>query len=255
MKISNCSIRSGWSAGCESDPGLAIAARFASGFVSLPAGREVYAEGEQSDHLYIVTEGWLFQHQFLKDGRRQILDFALPGMLLGFQPQPGSQMSHTAETLTDATVAIIRRQRIQEIFAFEPEFAMRVVSAAASALNTAYESLTDVGRRTAREAVAHLLLRLSGRICSHFPRIAGASIPFPLKQEQIGDALGLTSVHVCRTLRCLRQENILELHNGTLTILDYSELIEIAGDRSEVIVLPKRMRAARPRTEGLRVAV
>lgn len=231
----------------EAAANLKIAERFATGHRSIAAGREIYAEGEPSDDLYIVTEGWAFQHQILEDGRRQILDFALPGTWLGFQPQPGMEMPHTAESLTDTTVAVIPRERLGEIFAREPEFALRFVSAAAGALNYAYESLTDVGRRTAREAVAHLLLRLFCRASALCPCDGAAQVEFPLTQEHIGDALGLTAVHVCRTLRALREEGVVNLCKARLAILDPQQLGEIAGSsRADIVEFPARRAGAEP---------
>jgi CRP-like cAMP-binding protein len=223
--------------GGDAAAGLAIAERFATGYRVVSAGKEIYAEGEPSNDLYIVTEGWVFQYQILEDGRRQILDFALPGTLLGFQPQPGEEMGHTAEALTCSRVAVIPRQRLGGLFAREPEFALRFVSAAADALNLAYENITDVGRRTAREAVAHLLLRLFSRIRTDNGGAAD-TIAFPLTQEHIADALGLTAVHVCRTLRALRTDGVVKLSNATLAILDIDRLVEIAASRTEIIALP-----------------
>ncbi len=219
-----------------SDDRLPVASaieEIASQYRTIPAGSDIYSEGETSDDLYMVIEGWVFQHQILEDGRRQILDFALPGSLLGFQPDGGAEMTHAAEALTNATVAVIPRDRLGEFLSRDPEFGLRVISAAAGALNTAYESLTDVGRRTAREAVAHLLLRLFNRVCALAPHVAGTPISFPLTQEHIGDALGLTAVHVCRTLRCLREKGVVELHNGKLSVLDAGSLAEIAGCLTE----------------------
>ena len=224
----------------DADASLAIARRFATGLRNVPAGMEIYAEGELSDDLYVVVEGWAFLHQILEDGRRQILDFALPGSWLGFQPQPDAEMPHTAEALTDVTVAVIPRDRLSDIFARQPEVALRFVSAAVGALNYAYESLTDVGRRTAREAVAHLLLRLHCRVRALHPETAAETIAFPLTQEHIGDALGLTAVHVCRTLRGLREAGVVGLCKATLKISDPDALSEIAGCvRAEIVELPR----------------
>lgn len=215
-------------------PVASVIEGIASQYRTIPAGTDIYSEGEESDDLYMVIDGWVFQHQILEDGRRQILDFALPGSLLGFQPDRGAEMTHAAEALTTATVAVIPRDRLGEFLSRDPEFGLRVISAAAGALNTAYESLTDVGRRTAREAVAHLLLRLFSRICALTPQVAGTAIKFPLTQEHIGDALGLTAVHVCRTMRCLREKGVVELHNGRLSVMDPKALADIAGCATEM---------------------
>ena len=77
--------------------------------------------------------------------------------------------------------------------------------------------------------MAHLLLRLYSRIRAQYPRGTESSVMIPLTQEHIGDALGLTAVHVCRTLRGLRQDGILSLGNGKLDVLDLDVLREVAG--------------------------
>ena len=75
-------------------PGLVIAEQFVSPYKFFPAGTEIYSEGEPSAHLYLMIEGWAYQYQMLHDGRRQILDFALPGTLLGILPGPATVMPH-----------------------------------------------------------------------------------------------------------------------------------------------------------------
>jgi CRP-like cAMP-binding protein len=226
-------------------PVASVLEEYSCQYRNFPAGAEIYSEGETSDEFFVVIEGWVFQHQILEDGRRQILDFALPGTLLGFQPERGAEMTHAAEALTAATLAVIPRNRLGEFLARDPEFGLRMISAAAGALNTAYESLTDVGRRTAREAVAHLLLRLFVRICALNPHVAGTPVDFPLTQEHIGDALGLTAVHVCRTLRGLRQDGVVQLNNGRLNVPDIDSLIEIAGCTTELGAFPEALVAPR----------
>ena len=87
-----------------------------------------------------------------------------------------------------------------------------------------FDTLTDVGRRTAREAVAHFLLRMSRRIRALENTNAEDAVSFPLRQEHIGDALGLTSVHVCRTLGKLRKDGLVEVGQGRLRIIDAGAL-------------------------------
>ena len=102
-------------------PVASVIEEIASQYRTIPAGTDIYSEGEASDDLYMVVEGWVFQHQILEDGRRQILDFALPGSLLGFQPDRGAEMTHAAEALTRATVAVIPRDRLGEFLSRDPE--------------------------------------------------------------------------------------------------------------------------------------
>ena len=212
-----------------SQPGAALHARLANGRRFVPAGAELYREGDEGGDLYIVVEGWMMQSQILSDGRRQILDFALPGTILGFVSPSDSARTHTAESLTGATVAVVPRDRLRDLCRSDPEFSIHLMSVAAEQLDLAYESLTDIGRRTAREAVAHLLLRLYARIRRQCPRGTETSVMIPLTQEHIGDALGLTAVHVCRTLRKLRHDGVLSLSNGMLEVLDLDRLRAVSG--------------------------
>lgn len=212
-----------------SPPGSGLHASLASRHRFVPAGTELYCEGDEGGDLYIVIEGWMTQYQILSDGRRQILDFALPGTVLGFVSPSDPILAHTAESLTGATVAVIPRDRVRDLCRTNPDFAVHLISVAAETLNLAFESITDMGRRSAREAVAHLLLRLYARIRAQCPRDTETSVMIPLTQEHIGDALGLTAVHVCRTLRSLRQDGILSLSNGKLVVLDLDGLREVAG--------------------------
>jgi CRP-like cAMP-binding protein len=199
----------------------------------IPAGHEVYAEGEEGGDLYVVLEGWAILYQILEDGRRQILDFALPGSILGLGAAAHAEMKHTAESLTDVKVAVVPRLRLGELFAREPKLAMRFVETMAGVLESAYESLTDAGRRTAREAVAHLLLRLARRATALRPGAPGTLLELPLTLEHIGDALGLTAVHVCRTLRGLREDGVLTYCKGRLRIQSPSRLAAAAGAVTE----------------------
>lgn len=206
-----------------------IARCYASDRRFVPAGAELFAEGETSDSLFVVLGGWLFLHRILEDGRRQILDFALPGAVLGYHTQPRAPFTFSAEAITDADVAVIPLARITDLLGRSGSCALILLDAANQSLFGVFDNLTDVGRRTAREAVAHFLLRMSRRIRA----LAGSStedaVSFPLRQDHIGDALGLTSVHVCRTLGKLRKDGLVEIGHGRLRILDADALAEDAG--------------------------
>jgi CRP-like cAMP-binding protein len=199
-----------------------------------------------------LIEGWAYQHQILTDGRRQILDFSLPGALLGIQARPAAAMSHAAESLTGVTVAALPRWWLCEIFDREPNFAMLVLSSTVNALDLAYDSITDVGRRNAYESVAHLMLTLFTRVRAQCPGTSSDSVALPLTQLLIADALGLTYAHVCRTLATLRGDGVLKLRDGTLTILDFDRLGEIVGDWPEAAVSPWRDIVAGKSAEGVR---
>lgn len=206
-----------------------IAYRNASSIRTVAAGTELFAEGDASAYLYVLLDGWMLQYRILEDGRRQILDFALPGAVLGYRADPEAALAFSVEALTDAEVAAIPLKNLGKLLYGGAESAMILLEAANDALLDAFDSLTDIGRRSAREAVAHFLLRMDRRIRRNALQSIDSAVSFPLCQEHIGDALGLTSVHVCRTLGKLRKERLVELAQGRLRILDVDALAKEAG--------------------------
>ena len=116
-------------------------------------------------------------------------------------------------------------------------------------LENAYASLTDAGRRSSLEAVAHFLFRMERRVTSVLGVHDDGSVEFPLTQEHIGDAIGLTSVHVCRMMRRLCRDGLIETSRNRLRIVDHERIAEIAGlppeyDKiDEAALQAKRLRA------------
>lgn len=208
---------------------LDIARNHASERRFVQAGADLFVEGDTSDNVYVVLSGWLFLHRILEDGRRQILDFALPRSVLGYQARPETPYTFSVAAITNAEVAAIPVSRVNELLSQGSTCAVMLLTAANESLLGAFDTLTDVGRRTAREAVAHFLLRMSRRIRSSANKNTEDALTFPLKQEHIGDALGLTSVHVCRTLGKLRKDGLVEVGQGLLRIIDADALANDAS--------------------------
>ena len=217
------------------DQDLDIVDRFKTGHRSVAAGTDIYDQGEVSRELFTVIEGWGFQYTLLEDGRRQITRIILPGDFIGYQADLNAPADHSAQALTGMNLCVFPRDNILDMFREHPELAVRMTWLLARDEGRSQEWMTNIGRRSARERVSHLLLELYYRVRMRHPEPLGSSIPLPLTQEHIGDALGLTSVHVNRTLRELRQEDLLILSNRTLQILDPDGLAEVAGYEPESI--------------------
>lgn len=207
----------------------AYAARHATEHHSVAAGAELGSFLDSENRLFVVLDGWLFRHTILEDGRRQILDFLLPGDLITGLSGDGRGLSQSIEAVTEASIAVIPMSAVSDLSRETPSLAIQLLECAQKTLNTAYENLVDTGRRTSLEAVAHLLIRLEARSAAAFDTDDNAAVPFPLIQEHIGDAIGLTAVHVCRTLRKLKTAGVIEMGRGWLKITDRYELAVIAG--------------------------
>lgn len=206
-----------------------VIANYKSADREYKVGQDLFGLGEPCDTIYNLLDGWVILYNLLEDGRRQILHFALPGAVLGFHPGGGAMMTYGAQALTDIVVSTIPHKALQPIVNQQPEFGLRLARLVARDCTLAYDRLTSIGRHSARERVAHLLLKLFVRYRAQWPGSHIEEMHLPLTQEDIGDATGLTFVHVNRVLRDLRKDRILEFHYRRLRILDPDKLVDVAG--------------------------
>lgn len=208
---------------------LRLANRYKSTDREFKAGCDLFRLGETGEAIYSLVDGWVALYNLLEDGRRQILQFALPGTVLAFASRRGTVMNYSAQALTDAVVSIIPYDDLGRLCRDWPEFGMQIAGLIAQDRSLAYDHLSSVGRRSARERVAHLLLELFIRSRLRWPGHRSEEMHLPLTQEHIGDATGLTGVHVNRVLRNLRADGILEFHYRRLRILNPDKLVDVAG--------------------------
>lgn len=175
------------------------------------------------DRLFTLYAGWAFTWSATPDGRRQILDFHLPGDLVE-QGEDGAAV----EALTDASFCILSRDRLCSFMGSEPGLALAYADGLARDRARLRERLTSLGRRDAVGRVAHLLLEIHGRVLRRGGGDSrGAAIP--LKQAHLADALGLSVEHANRALAVLRKDGVATLAKGRLDIHDRAALEEVAG--------------------------
>jgi len=198
---------------------------------TLKAGETLYFQGDECRNVHVLLDGWAFRHRSLEDGRRQILDFALPGVVFGLAAK--GVVTHSVETLTPCTFSVFSRDRLFELFHAVPALSLCVVELMADAETRAFEHLTSVGRRTARERVANLLLELLQRARDAQPTKSVDRVALPLMQPHIADALGLASETVCRVLAAMRKDGILILRGRKLEVLDMQRMTKEAGVEPE----------------------
>ena len=206
---------------------------YRSGDRTIEAGLNLFSIGSAGS-IFNLLDGWVAVYTLLDDGRRQIVQFALPGAVLGVLPSKRAQTTYGAQALTDTVVCVIPIGTLTTLSRDEPEISMRLTRSLARDCGLAFDRLTSIGRRTARERVAHLLLELFTRCRARWPGNRIEEMTLPLTQEQIGDATGLTFVHVNRVLSRLRKEHIVRFHYRRLEILDPDRLMDIARVDSAV---------------------
>lgn len=208
---------------------LHVADRYKSADRQLKAGRDLFRPGDKGEAIYGLVDGWLVLYNVLEDGRRQIFEFAPPGTVLAFMPTRNVGLSFSAQALTDAQVRVVSHERVGHMFRDFPEAGMQIAGLIAQDRILAYDRLSSIGRGSAHERVARLLLELFVRCRMRWPGHRSEEMHLPLTQEHVGDATGLTGVHVNRVLRDLRKQRILEFHYRRLRILDPDKLVEAAG--------------------------
>ncbi|WP_170149491.1 Crp/Fnr family transcriptional regulator [Rhodoplanes roseus] len=200
------------------------------------AGVELYVEGEPLSKPGALLAGWACRLRVLSDGRRQIFDFLLPGDLFGHPARAEPLAAASAATLTAVSIAgtgcLVEMVREPDRFP-----GLCRAWAAAQARQEAYllNHVVRLGRQTAYERIAHLLVELGHRLDEiGFP--LGSFVPMPLTQEVVGDALGLSVVHVNRTLQQLKRERLIETKAASVRLIEPDALAEIADFR-----LPRRV--------------
>lgn len=215
---------------------LQIVQTFKTGDRILPAGSSLYRAGEVCPELFNLLDGWVVLYRILKSGSCQILDFAFPGKFLGYQPELTRPMLHGANCLTDVSVCVFPRQPFPSLLEKEPSLAARLAWLNSRDTAIAHNHLTNIGARSARSRIAHLLLELSARLRRGGHISNGNDVEIPLTQSHIADALGLTSVYVSQILKQLREQQLLKFKNGRLQIFDPDGLAKIVDFEDHYIV-------------------
>ena len=172
---------------------MEFVSNFKSGELNVEAGTSILLQSTNSAHLYTVLSGWAFRYKTLPDGRRQILNYAMPSDLLGLQGSVNDEMQHSVEALTDVMLCVFPREKLWDLYTNYPTLAFDVTWIAAREEQILDEGLISVGRRTAMERLAYLLLTMFQR-AEEVGLTKGNSIQFPFTQQHVADTLG----HVAR---------------------------------------------------------
>ncbi len=210
---------------------------FKSGELSAAAGTNVLLQGTTSPHLFTLLSGWAFRYKTLANGRRQILNFALPSDLLGLQSSIGDVMQHSVEALTDVVLCVFQSEQLWALYKNHPTLGFDITWIASREERILDENLLSIGRRTAIERTAFLLLHLFLR-AEQAGLTKGDAIQFPFTQLHVADTLGMSLVHTNKTLKRLAASKAMRWKERRFEILDRQKLAEIA--RCELTGPPAR---------------
>jgi CRP-like cAMP-binding protein len=194
----------------------------------LVAGETLIHEGQTDAPLYTLRRGWAFRFKTLSDGRRQILNFLLAGDFIGVQQKMGDAAAHGVATLTDAVFCVFQRDSLWELHRQSPSMGFNVTWLTAHEESLVDDTLLSVGRRSAEERIATMLILLFKRAAALQADGGAAGVPFPLTQQHIADGLGLSLVHTNKTLRRLERRGLHRVIDGRLYMGDVKALARLA---------------------------
>ena len=207
--------------------------------VLIPARSRIFQEGEAHDSVYTLFNGWGILYKTVSNnGKRQILRFLLPGDLIAYQTDANGLMAYSAGTITESILCAFDRKKLTSSIQSSPEIALRLLNMEARNISLCQSHLMAAGRKTAKESIAFILLELYHRAQlqdknSYTDKTH--SIDFPITQEDLGDAVGLTNVHVNRVMKELISEKLITCHKKKLTIIEEEKLCKIAEFSPEMI--------------------
>lgn len=185
-------------------------------------------EDSELRKAYIIADGWAIRYKLLEDGRRQILNFLIPGDMIGYFALLFRTSVYAVEPLTPLTVHSFTPKMAFDAFRQSPQLAIALSWLAAQAERQLDEQLVRIGRRKATERMAHLFMELNYRLLrAGAPQQAAEC--FPLTQPLLADALGMSHIHTHRTFRELIRDGLVTLADGKVVLRDRNALSRLAG--------------------------
>ena len=200
------------------------------------ADTDIVREGDVPRSAFVLTHGMAFRYRLMPDGKRQILTFMIPGDIFGLHAFLLRAMDHSIGTLVPTRIAPISRDTVSDLFEHHARIGAALWWSVMQEEAMLRERIVALGRRSARGRVAYLLCEIVWR-----QRAVGIaedhSVRLLFTQTDLGDMLGLTSVHINRVLQGFRRDELITLDRRRLTLLDIESLQAIAGLTPEYLIL------------------
>lgn len=191
-------------------------------------GKPIRQEGEPVKGVFFLLDGWVGSSLLLRDGRRQIVKVHLAGDMLGFPSLALSHAGETLEALTDATICSFPNAAIGRMFRELPRLAMALFLSTQKERVALMQKLSWVGATSAMERLTAFLLDLHHRLQAAGLAHAGC-FDFPITQQQLGELLGMSTVHINRTFKSLDETGYISRGRGRIEVLDFAGLQRLAA--------------------------
>jgi CRP-like cAMP-binding protein len=192
------------------------------------AGRYIVREGARPDACTLLVEGFAFRQKLTADGCRQIVSIHIPGDFFDLEGTLLNVSDHNVQTLTRSKVATIPASKMLQLMDNHPGIARILWIDTLIDASIYREWVMNVGRRDAKQRIAHLICEIGFRL--ELAGLANASgFDIPMSQDHLADATGLTAVHVNRSIRALEAEGLLSRNKRFISIPDWNLLSDFAG--------------------------
>ena len=208
--------------------------------LALPYTRRSYTkdaymvrEGQRTTECTLLLRGFAFRQKLLSNGSRQIISFHIPTEFIDLQNGLLRVADHNVQSLNGTEAAIVQRNALFDLTTSRPAIRQAMWTETMIDASVSREWVVNVGRRDSKSRIAHLLCELAVRLERIGAGDGNGKFDFPVTQEQLADATGLTAVHTNRTLQRLRKDGLILLNARSLTVLDWDGLRE-AGDFDEL---------------------
>jgi len=197
---------------------------------TIPARRVIFRQRDMHDVVPFICQGWAASTVTLSDGSRQILLFLLPGDIVSPSLLFGSTAHCSVEAITEVQYRSFRRDDLKALLTRDPELIEKVAKIWIDRKLRAQQLAVDLGRRTADERIARLIMSLRERLAAR-GMVQDQTMDSPLRQHHVADATGLTAVHVSKVLSEFRRRGLIEISDRSLTILNPAEFQRVATMR------------------------
>jgi len=185
---------------------------------------------EPVEKLYVVKDGWLFSYTTLPDGGRQVLQLHFPGDIVGIPDIAFDYTTVSLETIEHTVLCPFPKRALDQVFLHSPRLTALLFSFGMVDYNVLLDRIRAISRMNSYERIAHFILEIRSRLKITRPQMAN-SFELPLTQELIGDAVGLTNVHVSKSLTKLQDMGLLRRIGRTVELLDEAAIRNLVDFR------------------------
>jgi CRP-like cAMP-binding protein len=190
---------------------------------SFRSDQDLVSDGDVVTECRLLLTGFACRYKLLPDGRRQIMSFQIPGDICDLQGLLLNKLDHSISALVPSTVALIPHRVLHEVTDAYPSIARALWRSTLVDAAVFREWIVNVGNRQASARLAHLVCEVGMRLKA-VGLVHDNSFEFPVTQIQLGEALGISTVHVNRVLQELRRQELFEFRSGKVTIYDWDGL-------------------------------